>query len=65
MKKIIILLLGISLLSSCLKIYCEKNADLHRDEECIMILEKEPSTSQAYLDFDNESKYRIIRRFLL
>lgn len=56
MKKIIILLLGISLLSSCLKIDCEKNADLHRDEECIMILEKEPSTSQAYLDFNNECK---------
>ena len=50
MKKIIILLLGISLLSSCLKPDCEKNADLHRDEECIMILEKDPSTSQAYLD---------------
>ena len=50
MKKIIILLLGISLLSSCLKPDCEGIVDFYRKQECTIILEKEPSTSQAYLD---------------
>ncbi|WP_303849140.1 hypothetical protein [Apibacter mensalis] len=50
MKKIIILLLGISLLSSCLKPDCEGIVDFYRKQECIMILEKEPSNNQVDLD---------------
>lgn len=50
MKKIIISLTRISLLSYCFKIDCKENAESDKKNECIMILEKEPSTSQAYLD---------------
>lgn len=52
MRKVFILLLSFGLFISCLKIDCEKNADLHRDEECFLILKKLPSNSQAYLNLE-------------
>lgn len=50
MKKIIILLLGISLLSSCLSPDCEKLANYDRKKECLLIIKKMPFFDTRYLN---------------
>jgi hypothetical protein len=50
MKNVVILfLLLCGLMVSCLKIDCDKAAQAARDRKCLLIIEKELSTSTPYL----------------
>jgi hypothetical protein len=52
MRKVFILLLSFRLCISCLNPDCEGSVKIDKENECNIILKKEPSTSQAYLNLE-------------